>query len=70
MRLHTLTCPDLNAIGCSDPDCTEDHDVLYLHPTCHRNAGTWARFDKNTGELTIECMECERSFVCIKVASV
>ena len=66
--VKNLTCTELNSIGCSDPDCTHDHSVVYLHPRCHPEAGTWASFDKGTGTLTIECVQCQKPFVGILVA--
>jgi hypothetical protein len=68
-RNPTLTCAELNSLGCDKPDCTHDHTVVYLHQRCHPDAGAWARFDKGTGVLTIECKECGKSFVNILVAN-
>ena len=64
-----LTCAELNDFGCDVPDCTEDHSVIYLHPSCHPAAGTWASFDKSTGVLTIECKQCQKPFANILVAA-
>jgi hypothetical protein len=67
--IKNLTSAELNGFGCSDPNCTEDHSIVYLHPRCHPEAGTWTCFDKRTGALIIECMECQKPFVSILVAS-
>jgi len=67
--MQILTCTELNDAGCSEPNCTHDHSVVYLHPKCHPKAGTWASYDKNTGVLTIECKRCQKPFVGILVTS-
>lgn len=51
-----LTCKELNDVGCSNPGCTGDHSIIYMHPRCHE-AGTFAFFDKTTGVLMLECAE-------------
>ena len=67
MRITTRR--ELDSLGCQFPDCDdhEDHTVLYLHPRCHDDAGTWASYDKSTGTLTIRCRECEDAIVEILV---
>ena len=66
--MKNLTCTELNTFNCSNPDCTEDHTVVYLHQRCHPDAGTWVNFDKATGALMLECMECHKPFISILVA--
>jgi hypothetical protein len=66
---HYLTRADLNAAGCDNPNCHSDHSVLFLHSNCHPEAGTWASYDKSTGVLTIECVECQEPVASILVAA-
>ena len=65
-----LTRSALDATGCGDPGCTEDHSIIYLHPKCHPDAGTWTSYNKDTGTLAVECTECEMVLARIKVASI
>jgi hypothetical protein len=66
--MRVTTRSELNSLGCQSPDCDhKDHKVLYLHPKCHADAGTWASYDKDTGTLTIRCLACEDAFVEILV---
>lgn len=64
-----LTRADLDAMGCAMPDCThEDHDLLYVHATCHPSAGSRCVYDAQTGVLGIACRECGRPTVHVQVA--
>jgi hypothetical protein len=56
----------LDRTRCSDPDCTEDHGRLYLHSNCHPDSATWAVYED--GLLRVECAECEREIVTVRVA--
>jgi hypothetical protein len=58
---------ELDAMGCGTPDCEHDHSVLYLHPVCHKGAGTYVAYHKDLGVLTIECVECEQPLGAIYV---
>jgi hypothetical protein len=42
------------------PFSTHDHSVLYLHPICHLDAGTWVRYEKEGRLLVINCRECKK----------
>jgi hypothetical protein len=64
-----MTRAELNGLGCSDPNCTADHSVIYFHQRCHQDAGTWTSFDKTTGVLTVECAECRKPIADILVAN-
>ena len=62
--MRVVTRSVLNSMGCNAPGCDhKDHNVLFLHPQCHVDAGTWSSYDKATGTLTIRCRACERAFV-------
>ena len=63
-----LSQKQLNATGCSKPNCDHDHTVLFLHSVCHPNAGTRARYNKLTGLLTIVCKRCDMLVAEVKVA--
>jgi hypothetical protein len=60
---------DLARLGCDAPDCTKDHRIIYFHGSCHLGGRIWAYYDKDAGQLTIECAECEMPIVTIDVAS-
>lgn len=63
-----LSRKQLDVAGCGEPNCTHDHTHIYLHAVCHPKAGTWARYDKPTGFLTIECKRCNKLVAQVKVA--
>jgi hypothetical protein len=64
----TVTKKDLNAAGCDSDNCKDhDHSVLYLHADCHIGAATVTRYEKKTETLVIECAECEKEVVRIKL---
>jgi hypothetical protein len=50
------------------PDQVDFHDldrqcrkeVLYLRPKCHPESGSFVRYEKQYGQLVIECAECQR----------
>ena len=51
---------DLDAGGCSTPDCGHDHSVLYLVGACHPDGGTDISYEKRTGFLTVRCSACKK----------
>jgi hypothetical protein len=55
-----LTQADLSDAKCSTPGCACEDTKVYLHSRCHMEAGLNARYDRNTGALTLECAECEQ----------
>lgn len=66
-----VTQQELNQLGCAgDLNHQHSHDcaTLYLHARCHLKAGTYARYEKLTGILVIECARCKREIVRILVA--
>lgn len=42
---------------CEVPNCTEPHDEVYLHPSCHIDSPTWVVY--KAGILRIICARCE-----------
>jgi hypothetical protein len=66
--MKPFTSERLDSLGCSNPGCTDDHSVVFFHPRCHPDAGTWTSYDKRTSLLTIECKCCGKPFVNILVA--
>jgi len=66
--MTALTRLQLDIAGCGQPNCNHDHSVLFLHAACHPNAGTWAKYDKPSGALIIECKRCKKLVVQVKVA--
>ena len=64
----SLTREDLEPMGCSNPICTHDHSVLFLHGKCHPNAGVEAAYVKNTGVLTVRCQRCKMLVVELQIA--
>ena len=63
-----LTCRQLDATGCSKPNCGHDHSVIFLHAACHPSAGTRVSYDKPTGLLTVACRRCQKLVAQVKVA--
>jgi hypothetical protein len=63
----TITKEDLNGMGCGTPNCGHDHSTLYLHASCHIGAATVVRYEKAIETLVIECAECEKEVVRIKL---
>lgn len=58
---------DLDKAGCSRPDCThENDDVLWLWPKCHQE-GSSVRYEKQTGQLVLECAKCHKEVVRIQL---
>jgi hypothetical protein len=64
----TLTRNDLDETACGSPDCKHDHTVLYFNPRCHPEAALFVCYDKPSGNLRIECAECEHMVAEIAVA--
>lgn len=60
-----LTATDFDAMQCATPNCTDDHDVLYLHGMCHQGSPTWAFY--SNGILTIECATCNQKVASIQI---
>jgi len=65
---NPLTKTELNAIGCGNPNCGDDHSMLYMYSTCHPFAGLDAMYNKPTGTMHLICRECEDTVLCVKVA--
>ena len=63
MPLYKEDMKDLRCT-CGHPGC---EDPLYLHPKCHIEAPTWAKYFD--GILTIECIECEQIIAEFAIAS-
>jgi len=63
-----LTRVELDKFGCATPDCGHDHSELYLHQSCHPGAGLYAHYVKASGNLVLECRECEHPVATIAVS--
>jgi len=63
-----LTREKLNQCGYDEPNCTDSHDVLFIHPMCHEE-GLSASYDKATGALMLSCHVCGRPITEILVAA-
>ena len=59
---------DLKGALCTRDGCTEDHDILYFHPGCHRKAPTWTQYDQRDGTVTVECADCGTALAKFQVA--
>lgn len=68
MTKEPMTRAELNELGCSIPDCTDSHDVIYFHPSCHDGGAVYASFNKKTGILRLECSTCEKPIIDVLVA--
>jgi hypothetical protein len=66
--MEILTRNSLANMGCSNPDCTDDHSVLVFKQNCHPHEGLEARYEKATGLLTISCCVCETPLAAVPVA--
>lgn len=53
------------AQGCSNPDCTHDDHVLFLHSGCHPAAGVDVFY--KDGFVQVRCDECEKHVIRFKV---
>jgi hypothetical protein len=61
---------DLDQLGCADPGCADPgchHPVLYLNQLCHPDSATFARYEKVTHHLVIECARCRAEIIRIFV---
>ena len=63
-----VTKNELNVMGCGNPNCREDHNILYMHSSCHPEAGLDAMYSKPTGTMHLICRECEDTVLSVKVA--
>ena len=57
-------CPDCNA---TTPDVPPGEGDRWIHPTCHIDSPTWARYAGDV--LTIQCARCKLDIVSIVIAS-
>lgn len=63
-----LTQIELDAIGCGNPNCREEHGALFLQSNCHPDDGLYVAYHKATGRLEITCAACQRHMASIAVA--
>jgi hypothetical protein len=63
-----LTQQQLNAAGCSTPDCGHDHSTLHLSPQCHPGSPSFASYDKSDGTLTMTCAVCDELVTRVLIA--
>lgn len=55
--------------GCSIPGCKHDHDgTIFLHGRCHPGGRLEVKYVKNSGVLTVNCLECGKRVASIAVA--
>lgn len=58
---------ELDRGRCSNPDCTEEHDALFLHSRCHLGQGVEVEY--NHGVLHIRCRVCKAEVLDVAVAT-
>lgn len=63
-----LTREQLDPMGCSNPNCTHDHSVLFLNQACHPGRGVEVKYTKATGVATIVCHACKAPVADLAVA--
>jgi len=61
----SLTQVDLDAIMAHKGG--DDDGIFYVHSNCHSNSPTWTRYESG-GFLRVECAECSKTIVIVKVA--
>jgi hypothetical protein len=49
--------------------CDERHDFVYIDPKCHPEASIQAAYNRASKLLRIECLECGREVVMVRVTS-
>lgn len=56
--------------GCADPRCKNPFcsEEMYINQQCHPQAPTQTKYNKSTGVVSVECAQCEREIVAIRVA--
>lgn len=62
----------LNKAECSSPDCTENHTMdesVYLHSSCHIEAGVEVCFRFGDEFISVLCAECGDEVVKLRMAS-
>lgn len=60
---------DLAHLVCGNPECTETHDVLYLHGRCHPTAGTWTIVMPGANHVHVVCARCEAPIMTLAIAA-
>lgn len=65
--MKILDRTSLDKQGCSIPNCTHDHSILYLHQTCH-DVGLAVIYEKENGQLHVSCELCGSHVATIQVA--
>jgi hypothetical protein len=63
----TVTKEQLDASGCSSPNCNHDHSTLYIHAVCHISSAVCVKYEKKTGLIIVECAECDKEVIRIKL---
>lgn len=53
---------------CANPDCTKEHDEVYLHSGCHIGAGVDVVYQKGTRFLHLACRACGKPVCDVAVA--
>jgi hypothetical protein len=63
-----ITYTELDKMGCGNPDCKEDHSVIFLHCKANWEHRVEIAYHKEHKTLTVACMECEKRLVTIFIA--
>lgn len=68
MALTKSDLDQLSTHGCSNPECTEDHSILFLHAGCHIDGHLDISYRLGSGILRIACRECGKLVAMVRVA--
>ena len=64
-----LTQAQLDRSVCSSPTCEhKEHEALFFHGRCHPKGGLEVKYQKDTGTMTVACLECSTPIVEVLVA--
>jgi hypothetical protein len=72
--MKILTRSVLDKMGCSNPDCTEEHSTLFFHSLCCEDrrgneAPLQPSYEKATGLLTLSCVGCGEPVAVMQIAA-
>lgn len=54
-----LTRQQLDKMKCQKPGCNCNSRTIFFDQDCHPGSGSIISYDKDTGNLVIQCWECE-----------
>lgn len=64
-----LTRQEMDLASCANSSCDHEHDEeLVLVPQCHPEVGVVLSYRRQTGNLVVECWQCEKQIAVIQVA--